>query len=52
MTVGGWWRRLHPVVWWVLLLIVVLVVGVVLVDRSEVLVDVQQVEQPAGWLIV
>lgn len=54
----GPWRRftfhnvLHPLLWLLLVLAVMAGVVVVLVDHSSSLVDVQQVEQPAGWLIV
>lgn len=52
------WRRrpfrkvIHPLVWWVLFLIVMLVSVELLVEWSDSLVDVVQVEPTAGWLIV
>lgn len=51
-----WWRdlfrRVHPLVWWVLFLVVMLGALEVLIEWPDSLVDVVQVEQPAGWLIV
>lgn len=51
-----WWRslfrRVHPLVWWVLFLAVMLIAVEGLVEWSDSLVDVELVEQPAGWLIV
>lgn len=45
-------RRVHPLVWWVLFLAVMLIAVEGLVEWSDSLVDVELVEQPAGWLIV
>lgn len=58
MTPRNPWRRstfrnvIHPLLWWCLFLVVMVVSVEVLIERSDSLVDVVQVEQPAGWLIV